>query len=101
MDDKKSMPSYPAYKELMFVVFYSIVLVGGDGSYHQTVNALQRRLLKEAGLDENDPATDFLCAPFPIGIIPAGLIVSLTYLNLFILWSTQLHIPTGIKLSTC
>ena len=75
MDDKKSMQSYPAYEVVMLVLFYSIVLVGGDGSYHQTVNALQRRLLKEAGLDENDPATDLLCAPFPMGVIPAGLFV--------------------------
>ena len=60
----------------MVVLFYSIVLVGGDGSYHQTVNALQRRLLKEARQNENDSTTDLLCAPFPIGIIPAGLIVS-------------------------
>ena len=75
MDDKKNMQSYPAYKELMFVLFYSIVLVGGDGSYHQTVNALQRWLLTESGLDENDSTTDLLCAPFPIGVIPAGLIV--------------------------
>ena len=58
----------------MFVLIYSIVLVGGDGSYHQAVNALQRRLLKEAGLDENDSTTDLPCVPIPIGIIPAGLI---------------------------
>ena len=63
-------------KELMFVLIYSIVLVGGDGSYHQAVNGLMRRLLKEAGLDENDSTTDLPCFPIPIGMIPAGLILA-------------------------
>ena len=61
----------------VFVLIYSIVLVGGDGIYHEAVTGLQRRILKEAGLDENDPATDLPCVPVPIGIIPAGLIVFL------------------------
>ena len=55
---------------------YRIVLVGGDGSYHQAVNGLMRRLLKEAGLDENDSTTNLPCVPIPIGMIPAGLIVA-------------------------
>ena len=83
------MLNYPAYKELMFVLIYSIVLVGGDGSYHQAVNSLQRRLLKEAGLDENDPATDLPRVPFPIGIIPAGLIIAFISLIFCILMSSS------------
>ena len=72
----------------MFVLIYSIVLVGGDGIYHEAVTGLQRRILKEAGLDENDPATDLPCVPVPIGIIPAGLIV---YMNRNMCFPTVWH----------
>lgn len=49
-----------------------IVIVGGDGTYHEAVNGLQRRLIKEAGLDENNPSTSLPVIPVPIGLIAAG-----------------------------
>ena len=50
----------------------SIALVGGDGLYHEAVNGLQQRLMKEAGLDENDSSASLQPVPIPVGLIPAG-----------------------------
>ena len=56
------------------MVYFSVVVVGGDGLYHETLNGLQRRLIKEAGLDENDSNSDLQPMPIPIGLIPAGMV---------------------------
>ena len=47
--------------------------MGGDGLYHEAVNGLQLRMVKEAGLDKNDSSTGLQPLPLPIGIIPAGI----------------------------
>ena len=46
--------------------------MGGDGLYHEAVNGLQQRLMKEAGLDENDSSASLQPVPVPVGLIPAG-----------------------------
>ena len=51
----------------------SIVLFGGDGIYHETVNGLQRRLATEAGIDVNNPGTSLPAITIPIGMIPTGM----------------------------
>ena len=48
------------------------MIVGGDGFYNEAVNGLQRRLMKEAGINENDSNSDLQPMPLPIGVIPAG-----------------------------
>ena len=57
----------------LVVSSFSIVIVGGDGTYHEAVNGLQRRLIKEAGLDGNNPSTSLPVIPVPIGLIAAGV----------------------------
>ena len=54
------------------VLFLRIVLVGGDGLYHEATNGLQHRMIKEAGIDQNDSRIDLQTIPIPMGIIPAG-----------------------------
>lgn len=49
-----------------------IVLLGGDGFYHEAVNGLQRRLATEAGLDLNSPSSRLPQIPVRIGVIPTG-----------------------------
>ena len=62
----------PVPVRCLLLPFYSIVLVGGDGFYHEAVNGLQRRLAREQGLDYKDPNIGFARIPVPIGLIPAG-----------------------------
>ena len=50
----------------------SLVLVGGDGFYHEAVNSLERRLMEEDGLDKDIADIGLRSMPLPIGIIPAG-----------------------------
>ena len=50
----------------------SLVLVGGDGFYHEAVNSLERRLMEEDGLDKDIADIGLRALPLPIGIIPAG-----------------------------
>ena len=48
------------------------MIVGGDGFYNEAVNGLQRRLMKEAGINENNSNSDLQPMNLPIGVIPAG-----------------------------
>ena len=58
--------------------------MGGDGIYHEAVNGLQLRWIRESGLDKNDSTIDLQPLPLPIGIIPAG-----NFLRNFIFFSTK------------
>ena len=51
---------------------FSVVIVGGDGFYNEAVNGLQRRLMKEAGVNENNSNSDLQLMNLPIGVVPAG-----------------------------
>ena len=57
---------------IFFSTFISLVLVGGDGFYHEAVNSLERRLMEEDGLDKDIADIGLRSMPLPIGIIPAG-----------------------------
>ena len=65
-------PHYLLNQSLFF--YFSIVLVGGDGFYHEAVNTLELKVMEEKGLDENVPEIDLQQIPLPIGIVPAGII---------------------------
>ena len=49
-----------------------MVLVGGDGFYHEAVNILERKALEDKGLDENLSEISLQQISLPIGIVPAG-----------------------------
>ena len=57
---------------LLYFFPISLVLVGGDGFYHEAVNSLERRLMEEDGLDKDIADIGLRALPLPIGIIPAG-----------------------------
>lgn len=50
----------------------SLVLVGGDGFYHEAVNSLERRAMDEEGFDKDVADISLRQISLPIGIIPAG-----------------------------
>ena len=54
------------------------MIVGGDGFYNEAVNGLQRRLMKEAGVNENNSSSDLQTMNLPIGVIPAGRLAGTT-----------------------
>ncbi|XP_062591764.1 uncharacterized protein LOC134253266 isoform X1 [Saccostrea cucullata] len=49
-----------------------IVLLGGDGSYHEVVNVLMRRRQEEQGVDINDQNAQLSPLTIPIAMIPTG-----------------------------
>ncbi|KAL4235830.1 hypothetical protein ACF0H5_004220 [Mactra antiquata] len=49
-----------------------LVLVGGDGTYHEAVNGLMRRLHREQGLDIDDVDSTVPDIQIPMGLIPTG-----------------------------
>ena len=66
------------------------MIVGGDGFYNEAVNGLQRRLMKEAGVNENNSSSDLEPMNLPIGVIPAGRLAT-DKLAIFSLFSTKIH----------
>ena len=52
--------------------YFSLVLVGGDGFYHEAVNSLERRAMDEEGFDKDVADISLRQISLPIGIIPAG-----------------------------
>ena len=57
---------------MMSLSIFSVVSVGGDGSFVICLNAMMKRAATEAGIDINNPETDVVSPPLPLGIIPAG-----------------------------
>lgn len=51
---------------------FSIVVVGGDGFYHEVLLGLTLRTQKEAEIDYNNPDAIFVKPKIPFAIIPAG-----------------------------
>nr|XP_022340020.1 uncharacterized protein LOC111134851 [Crassostrea virginica] len=49
-----------------------VVLLGGDGSYHEVVNVLMKKRQEELGLDMNDPNATLSPLNIPIAMIPTG-----------------------------
>ncbi|XP_053394530.1 ceramide kinase 1-like [Mercenaria mercenaria] len=49
-----------------------LVLVGGDGLYHEAVNGLMRKLASEQGLNVDDPDETLPSIDLPMGLIPCG-----------------------------
>lgn len=49
-----------------------IVLLGGDGSYHEVVNVLMRKKQEEHGIDLDDPNSSLSALDIPIAMIPTG-----------------------------
>lgn len=62
---------YAAVKPLRYI-FSSLVLVGGDGLYHEAVNGLMQKLAKEGGIDLDNPDVSFPEIQLRIGLIPCG-----------------------------
>ncbi|XP_062591768.1 uncharacterized protein LOC134253267 [Saccostrea cucullata] len=58
-----------------------IVLLGGDGSYHEVVNVLMRRRQEEQGLDVNDQNAALSPLNIPIAMIPTGTACGVTECN--------------------
>lgn len=56
-----------------------MVLLGGDGSYHEVVNVLMKKRQEELGLDMNDPNATLSPLNIPIAMIPTGEKRSLCY----------------------
>ncbi|XP_056019347.1 uncharacterized protein LOC125678327 [Ostrea edulis] len=50
----------------------AIILLGGDGTYHEVLNALMRKKQKEQGVDINDPNAALSPLNIPFGLIPTG-----------------------------
>ncbi|XP_056020070.1 uncharacterized protein LOC125672299 isoform X2 [Ostrea edulis] len=49
-----------------------IVLLGGDGTYHEVVDVLMKRKQEEQGVDINDPQATLSPLNIPIAMIPTG-----------------------------
>lgn len=49
-----------------------IVMMGGDGTFTEIINALLRRTQKEAGVDYNDPEAKLHQVSTPLAIMPTG-----------------------------
>eukprot|EP00105_Crassostrea_gigas_P017941 XP_011435901.2 PREDICTED: sphingosine kinase 2-like [Crassostrea gigas] len=49
-----------------------VVLLGGDGSYHEVVNVLMRKKQEEHGIDVDDPNSPLSPLNIPIAMIPTG-----------------------------
>ncbi|XP_053394529.1 uncharacterized protein LOC123525744 [Mercenaria mercenaria] len=49
-----------------------LVLVGGDGLYHEAVNALMKKLASEQGLNVDDPDETLPSIDLPMGLMPCG-----------------------------
>lgn len=49
-----------------------VVLLGGDGSYHEVVNVLMRKKQEEHRIDVDDPNSPLSPLNIPIAIIPTG-----------------------------
>ncbi|XP_056019303.1 uncharacterized protein LOC125678301 isoform X2 [Ostrea edulis] len=49
-----------------------IVLLGGDGTYHEVLNVLMRKRQEEQGVDINDPNAALYPLNIPFGLIPTG-----------------------------
>lgn len=49
-----------------------VVLLGGDGSYHEVVNVLMRKKQEEHGIDVDDPNSPLSPLKIPIAMIPTG-----------------------------
>ncbi|XP_048772601.2 uncharacterized protein LOC125678295 [Ostrea edulis] len=49
-----------------------IVLLGGDGTYHEVLNVLMRKRQEEQGVDINDPNAALSPLNIPLGLIPSG-----------------------------
>ncbi|XP_056017097.1 ceramide kinase 1-like isoform X2 [Ostrea edulis] len=49
-----------------------VVLLGGDGSYHEVVNVLMRKRQEEQGVDINDQNSSLSPLNIPIAMIPTG-----------------------------
>ena len=52
--------------------YFSIVSVSGDGLYHEVVNCLVLRQMREEGQDMDDPDIKMKPLSIPIGVIPTG-----------------------------
>lgn len=50
----------------------SLVIVGGDGLYHEAVNGVMKRLANDRDLNVNDPNTPLPDIDLPMGLIPCG-----------------------------
>ena len=53
-------------------IFPRLVCCGGDGTVSLVFRAYYKRYARDSKLDIDDPATDLLKAPLPIGILPTG-----------------------------
>ncbi|XP_048772649.1 uncharacterized protein LOC125678315 isoform X1 [Ostrea edulis] len=49
-----------------------IVLLGGDGTYHEVLNVLMKKKQEEQGVDFNVPNSAFYPLNIPFGLIPTG-----------------------------
>ncbi|XP_061197395.1 uncharacterized protein LOC133205572 [Saccostrea echinata] len=58
-----------------------IVILGGDGSYHEVVNELMRRRQEEQGMDINDQNATLSALNIPIAMIPTGTACGVTECN--------------------
>lgn len=61
--------------------FFRVVLLGGDGSYHEVVNVLMRKKQEEHGIDVDDPNSPLSPLNMPIAMIPTGKIAC-TFFNM-------------------
>lgn len=62
-------------------LFFRVVLLGGDGSYHEVVNVLMRKKQEEHGIDVDDPNSPLSPLNIPIAMIPTGKI-AFTFSNM-------------------
>ena len=68
----KSKPANVTLRLLLKLHFLRLVCSGGDGTSSIVFTAYYKRYARDNKLDRNDPATDLLNAPLPIGILPTG-----------------------------
>ncbi|XP_056000291.1 uncharacterized protein LOC125675703 [Ostrea edulis] len=61
-----------ATKSYDFTNTDGIVLLGGDGTYHEVLNVLMRKRREEQGVDINDPNAALSPLDIPFGLIPTG-----------------------------
>ncbi|XP_048772711.2 ceramide kinase-like [Ostrea edulis] len=61
-----------ATKGYDFTNIDGIVLLGGDGTYHEVLNVLMRKRQEEQGVDINDPNAALSPLNIPLGLIPTG-----------------------------
>ena len=52
-----------------------LVVVGGDGIYHEGVNGLMRRLAREQNINVDDPDETLPTVDITLGLIPCGELI--------------------------